>query len=101
MTHRVLFFISASLISLVVIGWMSGVFNMQKKPHVLVAAENVKAPIAAPARDGNIAIQEELDIAITKNSAEAYQLFIARHPDHYLIPEAKRRLNFLKPAPTE
>jgi hypothetical protein len=36
------------------------------------------------ARDGNIAIQEELDAARKAATIEAYDLFIARHPDHPL-----------------
>lgn len=48
---------------------------------------------AAPARDGNIAIREELDMAIEQGTAEAYNLFIQRHPDHPLTVEARRRLN--------
>jgi hypothetical protein len=41
------------------------------------------------ARDGNIAIQEELDAARRKGSVEAYDLFIARHPDHPLATVAR------------
>jgi hypothetical protein len=48
--------------------------------------------IARPPRDGNIAVQEEYDAAIAKNSVEALELFIARHPDHPLAGEAKRLL---------
>ncbi len=48
----------------------------------------------APARDGNIAIIEEFEAAKTKNTIAAYDLFIARHPDHELVAEAKKlRLN--------
>jgi hypothetical protein len=36
------------------------------------------------ARDGDIAIQEELDAARRAATIEAYDLFIARHPDHPL-----------------
>ena len=35
-------------------------------------------------RDGNIAIQEELDAARRAATVEAYDLFIARHPRHPL-----------------
>jgi hypothetical protein len=47
------------------------------------------------ARDGNIAIQEELDAARRAATVEAYDLFIARHPDHPLAKlarEERRRL---------
>lgn len=42
-----------------------------------------------PARDGNIAIQEELSAARAKASVAAYDLFIARHPDHPLARKAR------------
>ena len=50
----------------------------------------------APTRDGNIAIQEELDLAVLKNSQEALELFIRRHPDHKLVKSAKLHLNKLE-----
>jgi len=46
----------------------------------------------APARDGNIAIKEEFDLAVEANTAEALQLFIQRHPEHPLAVEAKKVL---------
>jgi len=49
----------------------------------------------APARDGNIAIREELDAARRAGTLAAYDLFIARHPRHILVPtarEERRRL---------
>ena len=46
----------------------------------------------APARDGNIAIQEEYDLAIEADTQEALQLFILRHPDHPLAALAKEIL---------
>lgn len=42
-----------------------------------------------PARDGNIAIQEELDAARKAATVEAYDLFIARHPHHPLVEIAR------------
>ena len=47
-----------------------------------------RVPVA-PARDGNIAIQEELDAARRAGTREAYDLFIARHPDHPLAEIAR------------
>ena len=43
-----------------------------------------------PPRDGNVAIQEELDAARRERTAEAYDRFIARHPDHPLAAVARR-----------
>ena len=47
------------------------------------------APIA-PARDGNIAIEEELEAARKAKSLAAYDLFIARHPAHPLAATARK-----------
>ena len=53
-------------------------------------AEVAVAPVEMPrARDGNIAIQEELEAARRAASVEAYDLFIARHPDHPLAKVAR------------
>lgn len=41
-------------------------------------------------RDGNIAIQEELDAARRAGTVEAYDLFLARHGDHPLAETARR-----------
>lgn len=51
--------------------------------------------VANTARDPEIAILEEYDLAVRKNSTEAYDLFISRHPDHRLALEAKTRKNVL------
>ena len=48
------------------------------------------------ARDGNIAIHEEFVTATEKNTIEAYELFIARHPDHPLTAQATEKLNKLR-----
>jgi hypothetical protein len=47
-------------------------------------------PTSIPPRDGNVAIQEELDAARRAHSVAAYDLFIARHPDHPLAEIARR-----------
>lgn len=41
-------------------------------------------------RDGNVAIQEELDAARRARTLAAYDLFLARHPDHPLAETARR-----------
>ncbi len=41
-------------------------------------------------RDGNIAIQEELDAARRAGTLEAYDLFLARHRGHPLAETARR-----------
>ena len=47
-------------------------------------------PKIPPARDGTIAIQQELDAARRAGTKKAYDLFIARHPRHPLTEIAKR-----------
>lgn len=49
----------------------------------------MEEPGIAPARDGNIAIQQELDAARKAGTLEAYDLFIARHPRHPLAEVAR------------
>ena len=41
-------------------------------------------------RDGDVAIQEELDAARRQRTVAAYDLFIARHPDHPLAAAARK-----------
>ena len=53
-------------------------------------AQAPRSPGAAPARDGNIAIQEELDAARRAGTRDAYDLFLARHPDHPLARTARQ-----------
>ncbi len=43
-----------------------------------------------PPRDGDIAVQEELDAARHAGTVAAYDLFIARHPGHRLAAVARR-----------
>lgn len=50
----------------------------------------VPMPEMRPARDGNIAIAEELEAARRAATLAAYDLFIARHPDHPLADTARR-----------
>lgn len=52
-------------------------------------------PPFPPARDGNIAIQEELCAARKAGTVAAYDLFIARHPDHPLAATARRERSVL------
>ena len=53
------------------------------------APEGNAMPTSIPPRDGNIAIQQELDAARRAGTLEAYDLFIARHPQHPLIQAAR------------
>lgn len=50
----------------------------------------VKSDEIAPARDGDIAIRQELEAARKAKTLAAYDLFIARHPGHALAEIARR-----------
>lgn len=52
-----------------------------------------------PARDGNVAIREELDAARRSATLAAYDLFIARHPGHPLEAVARRERDALARRP--
>ena len=54
---------------------------------------------AAPARDGTVAIQEELDAARRAGTVAAYDLFLARHPGHPLAAQARQERERLVAAP--
>lgn len=52
--------------------------------------EGNSMPTSIPPRDGDLAIQEELDAARRAGTAAAYDLFMARHPEHRLSRTARR-----------
>lgn len=49
----------------------------------------------APARDGDVAIRQELEMARKARTVAAYDLFIARHPRHPLNAVARRERRLL------
>jgi len=49
-----------------------------------------------PARNGEIAVREEYDIARRRGTAEALELFIARHPDSALAERARAELRQMR-----
>lgn len=55
----------------------------------LAAEPDVDPADMQRARNGNIAIQEELDAARKAATVAAYDLFLARHPDHPLAKVAR------------
>lgn len=76
--------------------WL-GVAAALAGPGSLMERE-MEPPEIAPARDGNIAIKEELCAARKKGTIEAFDLFIARHPDHPLTDIARRERQRLRQA---
>lgn len=53
-----------------------------------MAAED-EGPAIAPARDGDVAIRQELEAARRARTLSAYDLFIARHSEHPLARTAR------------
>lgn len=60
---------------------------------LMAGGQMTEAAIASadskPARDGDVAIAQELEAARAAGSIAAYDLFIARHPDHPLAEVAR------------
>jgi hypothetical protein len=61
-------------------------------------AVEATGPGVPPARDGNVAIRQELDAARQAGTPAAYDLFIARHPTHPLAATARRERDRLPAA---
>ena len=62
------------------------------------AGDGPQAPARTtpPARDPQLAVQEEYQLARQRGTAEALELFIARHPDSPLAEKARANLARLK-----
>lgn len=64
-----------------------------KAPLPTVAqASGLASQAMAPARDPAIAVKEEFDLAGQRGTVEAFELFIARHPDSALADQARARI---------
>lgn len=57
--------------------------------------KGIRAPSLPPPRDPSIAVAEEYEIARRKGTAEALELFIARHGDDPLAEKARADLRRL------
>jgi hypothetical protein len=55
----------------------------------------VRSPSMPPARDPSAAVAEEYELARRKGTAEAFELFIARHGDDPLADKARAELKRL------
>ena len=58
-------------------------------------AKAQRAPSVPPARDPSAAVAEEYELARQKGTAEAFELFIARHGDDPLAEKARAELKRL------
>lgn len=68
---------------------------MTKKANAEEVAKAPRAPVMPPPRDPSIALTEEYEAARTKGTAEALELFIARHSDDPLADRARAELKRL------
>ena len=59
-------------------------------------AQTKRSQTLLPPRDPEIAVREEYELARSRRSAAAMELFITRHADHPLAAEARRELKRLK-----
>lgn len=64
-------------------------------PPAIPEADVPEQSAVPPARDGNIAIEQEFRVAMDTRTREALALFIARHPDHPLATKAKAAMSDL------
>lgn len=63
--------------------WLTAAISLSNFGNLM--ANPVKSPPIAAARDGDIAIEQELCAARKQRTLAAYDLFIARHPEHRLV----------------
>ncbi|MCP3367763.1 hypothetical protein [Bradyrhizobium cajani] len=68
---------------------------MARKAKADEAAKAPRAPVMPPLRDPSIAVAEEYEAARAKGTAEALELFIARHSDDPLAEKARAELKRL------
>lgn len=68
---------------------MSAWWGIAAASAIVMGVTDVDAR-SRPARDPDIAVQEELRAARAKATAAAYDLFIARHPRHKLAAIARK-----------
>lgn len=67
----------------------------QMQSSAAAPAQSAGGDGMAPARDPDIAVQEEFDAARRRGTVEGWELFIARHPDHPLATAARQELQRL------
>lgn len=69
---------------------------MIKKANADDSGKALRAPSVPPARDPSAAVAEEYELARQKGTAEAFELFIARHPDSLQAQTAREELRQIK-----
>ncbi len=68
---------------------------MAQKAEADETGKQTPARSVPPARDPSIAVAEEYELARRKGTAEAFELFIARHSDDPLAEKARAELKRL------
>jgi flagellar biosynthesis/type III secretory pathway M-ring protein FliF/YscJ len=69
-----------------------GRFSMAKTATAAETQKPVPQTTTPPARDPQIAVEEEYQIARQQGTAQALELFIQRHPDNPLAEKARADL---------
>lgn len=69
---------------------------MVEKANADDSGNALRAPSVPPARDPSAAVAEEYELARQKGTAEAFELFIARHSDDPLAEKARVELKRLQ-----
>ncbi|OAF18825.1 hypothetical protein [Bradyrhizobium neotropicale] len=72
-----------------------GLPAMAEKANADDTGRALRAPSVPPARDPSAAVAEEYELARSKGTAEAFELFIARHGDDPLADKARAQLKRL------
>ena len=72
-----------------------GHFSMAKAIASDARPDTAAANTMPPARDPQLAVEEEYQMARRQNTVQALELFIARHPDNPLAAKARADLRSL------
>jgi len=69
---------------------------MDSKARAAESGKGARSPTVSVARDPSAAVAEEYEAARRKDTAKAYELFIARHGDDPLAAKARADLSRLR-----
>lgn len=75
---------------------LGGLLAMVGKANADDGGKVLRAPSVPPARDPSAAVAEEYELARQKGTPEAFELFIARHPDSPQAQKAREDLGAMK-----
>ena len=75
---------------------LGGLLAMVGKANADDGGKVLRAPSVPPARAPSAAVAEEYELARQKGTPEAFELFIARHPDSPQAQKAREDLGAMK-----